>query len=259
MKHRCIGAPMRPNVGTGEVYRKELVRLIDEMNASLAYWLEARYKENPAGAVSMDESFVGTLKRTMRNLGKRWQDKFDEAAPKLAEHYAKRAADRSTKVLDGILRDAGMVVDFKMTPAMRVVMDATVIENVSLIRSIAAEHLADVEQLVLRSASQGRDLATMSTELREKFDVPKKRAAMIALNQNNKMTATVTRVRQKEAGIDRAIWVHSTAGRKPRPEHVAFSGHEYNVAKGAFLEGVWTWPGVEINCRCYSRPIIAGF
>jgi uncharacterized protein with gpF-like domain len=66
-------------------------------------------------------------------------------------------------------------------------------------------------------------------------------------------------VRQKELGITKAIWVHSGGGKHPRPEHVAFSGKEYDVEKGAYLEGKWTWPGFEINCRCTSRSVIPGF
>ena len=86
----------------------------------------------------------------------------------------------------------------------------------------------------------------------------RRRAILIARNQNNMATATVCKTRQMELGIKKAIWVHSSAGRNPRPEHVAFNGKEYDVAKGAYLEGVWTWPGREINFRCVSRSIIPG-
>lgn len=258
MSRRRIGRGIRPNVGTGEAYRKALEKLVDEMTASLNYWLVRRWSEAPP-TLAMDERWDSALQRTIRELRRRWTDRFDEAAPKLATHYAKRAADRATGEIGSILADAGMVVDFKVSPAVRTAMSGIVGDNVSLIKSIASEHLTQVEGIVMRSASLGRDLETMSRELREKFEVPKKRAALIARDQNNKMTATITRVRQQEAGIDQAIWMHSHAGRKPRPEHVAFSGHTYDVAKGAYLEGVWTWPGVEINCRCYSKPVLPGF
>lgn len=249
---------MHPSVGDGEAYRKALERLVDEMNGSLIYWLVSRWRDDPP-TLAMDESWIGALRRTMNELSRRWQSRFDEAAPKLAAHYAKRAATRSTAELAKILQDTGLTVDFKTTAAVRTAMGASVGENVGLIRSIASEHLADVRGIVMRSASLGRDLETMSSELMERFSVPKDRAALIARHQNNMMSATITRVRQTEAGIERAIWVHSHAGKKPRPEHLAFSGKEYDVATGAFLEGVWTWPGVEINCRCFSRPVMPGF
>ena len=111
----------------------------------------------------------------------------------------------------------------------------------------------------MRSVTAGRDLGTLAEELQAAHGVSKRRAAHIALDQNNKATSTVTRVRQKELGIKEAVWIHSGAGKHPRPEHVAFNGKKYDVEKGAYLEGKWTWPGFEINCRCTSRSIIPGF
>ncbi len=60
------------------------------------------------------------------------------------------------------------------------------------------------------------------------------------------------RRRQAVLGITHAIWLHSGGGLTPRPAHVAFNGQKFEIAKGAFLEGKWTWPGVEIDCKCVS-------
>ena len=253
---------MRPNVGDGEAYRKALDKLIDQMNASLLYWLTARWNDNPP-QLAMDESWSRKLTRTMKELGERWQSRFDEAAPRLAEHFTKRADQRTSNQLKAILDDAGMLVNFKTSPLVKSTLNATIQQNVSLIKSIASEHLTDVEGIVYRSVATGRDLHSLAKALKEQFDVPKKRAAFIARDQHNKASAAITRVRQHEAGIDKAIWFHSHAGKKPRPEHVAFAngqlgGPVYEVAKGAFLEGVWTFPGVEIHCRCFCKPILPG-
>jgi SPP1 gp7 family putative phage head morphogenesis protein len=261
---RRVGGPVRPNVGNGEAYRKALDKLIDEMNASLEYWLVARWSEAPPTLAmdeflpAMDESWIGALRRTMRELAKRWTSRFDEAAPKLATYYATRVQDRVQGRLADILKDAGMTVDFRVSPGVRTAMGAVVSENVGLIKSIATKHLADVEGIVMRSASLGRDLGVMSKELREKFDVPKKRAALIARHQNNMMTATITRVRQQEAGIEQAIWVHSHAGQYPRPEHVGWDGKSYDVSKGMWsrVDNAWVWPGTPIGCRCFCRPVM---
>lgn len=71
----------------------------------------------------------------------------------------------------------------------------------------------------------------------------------------------LARSRQLELGITKAKWLHSAGGKTPRETHVAFSGHEYDVAKGVTLEpdeGV-VWPGTAIYCRCVSVPIVPGF
>lgn len=260
---RRLGAPIHPNAGNAAVYRKRLDALIDEMHRSLVWWLCARWREKPP-VLATDESPAAGLRRTMTTLSKRWESRFDEAAEKLAEHFAKRAAERATGKLEEILDQAGMTVQFKTTAAIRDALSATVGENVGLIRSIASEHLSAVEGLVMRSISTGRDLNSLAKELEARYRLTKQRAALISRDQNNKATATIARVRQQEAGITQARWLHSGGGRHPRPEHVAFSagrlgGPLYDPAKGAYLEGKWTWPGVEINCRCVSRPVVEGF
>lgn len=259
-----IGAPIHPNAGIEAAYRRRLERLITEMNASLLYWLTARWRDNPP-MLATDESWSSKLNRTMRVLNKRWQDRFDEAAPEFAARFAENVANHTTSRLEDILAKGEMpTVKFRMSQGVRTVLSAVTQDNVALIKSIASEHLSDVYGIVMRSVTTGRDLEALTTELRARFDVPMKRAALIARDQNNKAGAVIARARQAEAGITRAVWVHSTAGKVPRPEHLSFSrgglgGPVYEVAKGAYLEGVWTFPGHEINCRCYSRPVLPGF
>jgi hypothetical protein len=258
-----VGHPVHPNAGIRARYQRQMDDLIDEMNASLHHWLAARWRTDPP-TLALDESWFGALRRTMRELGQRWEQRFADAAPRFADYFATRAADRSTSKLREIMRDAGISVEFKQSAPVRAALGAIVDENVGLIRSIASEHLSAVNGIVMRGVAQGRDLHFISRELRDLFDVPKHRAALIARDQNNKATAAILRIRQQEADITHAVWVHSTAGKVPRPEHVAFAagklgGPTYAVVKGAYLEGKWTWPGVEINCRCVSRPIIPGF
>ena len=254
--------PVVPNAGVGAVYRSRLTRAIERMNNSLSYWLRARWEEDPVAA-----SRVIT---TMRELGKRWQSSFDELAPDVAGQWGARAAHHTTSRMEQLLHDAGWSVNFRVSPQVQGVMNAAVTENVGLIKSIASQHLQKVEGVVLRNVQKGSDLHTMTTELHDQFDIPLKRAAFIARDQNSKMTAVITKARQQQAGIKRAIWMHSgiNAPGHFRPEHRAFSrgehtpgakGPVYVVEDGAYLEGRWTHPGFEINCRCTSRPLLEGF
>ena len=259
-----VGPPIHANAGIEASYRKKLECLVDEMNRSILYWLTARWRDNPP-QLATDESWDSKLRRTLRVLNKRWQDRFDDVSGEWAKRFAQQVTRHTTARMQDILTIGDVpTVEFRMTAATRQIVNAVTQENVSLIRSIASEHLSAVTGIVLRSVSTGRDLATLAKELQARFDVPRKRAALIARDQNNKASAVITRSRQAEAGITHAVWVHSSAGKFPRPEHVAFGagrngGPVYDVAKGAFLEGVWTWPGHEINCRCFSRPVLPGF
>ena len=113
----------------------------------------------------------------------------------------------------------------------------------------------------MRSVQTGWDLGQLTTDLQAQFGVTRRRAAFIARDQNNKATASMTRARQDEVGITQAIWGHSGGGKHPRPTHVAMNGKKYDVRKGMWDPAVkrWIFPSEEVNCRCFSRPVIQGF
>ena len=251
--------PVRPSPAIQAAYRDRMDDMIDEMQASLVYWITAEYRANPP-ELAQDESPASALRAAMRKLTRRWQRNFDRAAPKLADYFATAVAARSDTQLRIILREAGISVHWQMTRPANDVLQATIGEQVGLIRSIASQHLSDVEGLVMRSVQQGSDLKTLSAQLHQRYGITKRRAALIARDQNAKATAAITRVRQQEVGITRARWVHSGGGKEPRPTHVA-AGRDrlvYDIDKGAYLDGKWVWPGTEINCRCVSAPILPG-
>jgi len=61
-----------------------------------------------------------------------------------------------------------------------------------------------------------------------------------------------------ELGITEAVWMHSHAGKVPRPTHVAMNGTRFKVAEGMWdsAEGKFIQPGELINCRCTSRSVL---
>lgn len=260
-KQPRIGPPIYANHGIEASYRKRLDCLVDEMNRSILYWLTARWRDSPP-QLAVDESWDSKLRRTMRSLNRRWQDRFDDVAGEWAKRFADQVTRHTTGRMQDVLTKGGVpTVEFRMTAATRQIVNAVTQENVSLIKSIASEHLSAVNGIVMRSVSTGRDLGTLAKELEARFEVPKKRAALIALSQNNMATAAITRSRQVESGITTAVWVHSDAGKVPRPEHVKWAGKPYDVAKGMWsdVDKAWVWPGTPIQCRCFSRPVLPGF
>jgi SPP1 gp7 family putative phage head morphogenesis protein len=233
------------------------------MQNSIVHWLVASYRENEPTLVPMAQDALpaNMLRKTMKELRKRWETRFDGMALKLAEYFAKTVSRRSDSSLQRILQQGGMSVKFKTTKAQKDVLQASVHENVSLIRSIPQRHLDEVEGLVMRSVQRGRALGELSKELHKRYGVTKRRAALIARDQNNKISGALHRVRQLELGIEEAIWIHSGGGKEPRPTHVRNNGKKYSVAKGWWdpAEKKFIMPGELINCRCVARPVIAGF
>jgi uncharacterized protein with gpF-like domain len=274
--------PIHPNVGIEIAYQKKLDALIEEMNRSVTWWVTAAYRANQpemaqdanidaktaaqeiAKAIKATGSPAKVLENVMRKLSNIWQKRFDDGAVEMAKYFATTTKDRTDAALKSALKKSGMTVEFKMTQKMNDVMRATVGENVVLIKSIASEHLSDVQGLVMRSVAAGRDLGTLTAELQKRYAITKRRAALISRDQNNKMTANLTRVRQHDLGIKTAIWLHSGGGKEPRHDHLEANGKEYDIATGEFLDGfvldggARIFPGQLIGCRCVSRSVVPG-
>lgn len=255
----CRAVPA--NRGLEAKYRKALQRMIREMHASVEYWLTAAYRKDPPRMTSLieqaqDASPAQRIRKVLDELARRWTDRFNEYAPKLAEAYLKGSFKASDSAFRQALKDAGWSVEFKMTPAVRDAFQASLAENVGLIRSIPQKYLQQVEGVVMRSYSAGRDLATMVKELKRLYPEASHRAELIARDQSNKANAVVNRARQMELGITEAIWQHSHAGKNPRPDHVAADGKRYKIAEGCLISGEYIQPGEEINCRCTCRAVL---
>lgn len=245
------------NRGAATLYRKRMLALIDEMSASIEHWVAAAYRDAPP-VLATDASPVRAMRKAMSELAARWRKRFDDAAPKIAEAYLKGSFKATDSAMRQALKDAGWAVKFEMTPAMRDAFEASLAENVGLIRTIPERYLQQVEGIVMRSYTVGRDLQTMVADLRALYPGASHRATLIARDQSNKANAVVQRTRQAELGITEAIWMHSHAGKVPRRTHVAMNRKRYKVSEGMWDsdEKRFVYPGELINCRCTCRSVL---
>lgn len=246
--------PTRPNAGTAAWYRRKLEAEIEAMHASLSWWIKAQYR---SGGFAMDRlTTFDRLQREIKRLRGHWQSHFDDLANYMGRMFARKVLGYADYNAKTALKDLGLTIKMTMTPAMQQAYEAVIGEQVGLIRSIAEQHLGNVERLVMESVQRGRDLAFLTDALKDRYRITRHRAALIARDQNNKATATLQAARQQALGITQGIWRHSHAGKTPRPEHVEADGKPFYLAKGMYLEGEWVLPGQAINCRCFYSPIL---
>ncbi len=265
-RKRTLSAPnngtiLRPviaNAGIEAAYRRKLMALIDDMQSSVTYWLKARYRQNEP-RIAQDAAPADVLQAEIAKLGDQWLRNFDDGAQKLAEWFAQKTKDYADGSLQNILKDAGISIEWKMTPTMQDAYSAVIHENVGLIRSIPRDYLDEVQGMVMRSVQTGRDLSHLTDELQKRYGITRRRAELISRDQNNKATAVVTRVRQQEIGIKQAMWRHSHAGQHPRVSHLEADGKIYDIAEGCKIDGVFIWPSELVNCRCSARPLLPGW
>lgn len=248
---------IRPNIAIEASYRRRLTALCQAMSVDVSKQVLRLYKTD-APEIAQDASPAMQLRDLIAELRRKWVRRFDIAAKELASYYAKQNLIRSDAALSNILKRGGFSVKFQMTRTMNDVMQATIGENVSLISSLPQQHMLEVEGAVMRSVTAGRKLSELTEELQKRQGITRRRAELIARDQNNKMTSAMTRARQLALGITKGIWRHSRASHQPRPSHLEFDGHEFDLKEGVYLDGKITWPGVEINCRCGWSPILPG-
>ena len=239
------------------LYRRALQGLARSMAADILRRVRRPYRRAVV-RFAMDDDPVVVLRVVLRQWGRRWTKRFDALALEMAELFANRSQADLDRAFRKRLAQAGFTVRFRPTERMVSAYRAVVADNTNLIRSIPRQFLKDVEGAVWRAAMKGGSMHELSTEIRSKYGITYRRAAFIARDQQSKARTTFEQARRAELGIRTAIWHHSSAGKEPRPTHVAMHGKEFEIAKGMWdtAEQQWVQPGYLPNCRCTSRAVI---
>lgn len=124
--------------------------------------------------------------------------------------------------------------------------------NVALIKSIPAQHLDQVEKIVLNGLQSGQRAESLIKDIKALGSKNEKRAALIARDQVGKITSRLTQIRQQKMGITHYYW---STSQDERVRHI----HRARNGK------LFAWnsppddghPGIPIRCRCVAIPYIA--
>lgn len=249
---------IRPNAGIERAYAKALVSLVRQIKSDVDAELVKEFKRQAKQEKMAMDSITDWMAHVIDYLISRWERKLDDLAPQLAAKFVNRTVTNYETLMKKHLRKAGFTVRFQVTDFQKEALQAATEVNVGLIKSIGSQYLEKVQGQVWKCVTDGYDLAALSKDLRKTYDITKRRAEFIARDQGAKAHAVVEKAKRQELGITKAIWLHSHAGKTPRPSHVAANGKEFDVSKGMYLDGEWVQPGELINCRCCSKSIIDG-
>lgn len=248
---------IQPNEGVRAWYQEQIQVMARRMARDILRLMK-RYYRPASERLALDDDPIVTLRTVMKVWGRLWQKRFDDMAKDIAQLFADRSQRHLDVAMRKRLKDAGFTVRFRPTERMVSAYRAVVAENVSLIRSIPQQFRKDVESAVWQTVMRGGSMSELSSSLREKYGVTYRRAALIARDQVAKSKAVMENARRAELGITEAVWQHSSAGKEPRPTHVAMNGKRFKIADGMYdsAEGKNVQPGELINCRCTSRAVI---
>lgn len=251
-------------------YRNELLKMVREMSDKtekelLKAWKGALPKmrleaKQAAGETVManDSSPAVELTKVIKRLRKYFDTHFQELGEKFSKKFASRAEKGAAVSLKSILKEEGFTVDFRMTRQLNDILQATVAENVNLIKSIHTMYFDQVQTVIMQAVKNGRDMEYIRKELTERFGVSQRKAKIIARDQTNKAMQTISRARALETGITNARWVHIPGAKTSRETHKHFDGKPFDLNKGMYDKDVnkWVMPGELINCNCRFRLIV---
>ena len=224
------------NAGVIAWYKRRLRKELAEMHHSVCYWLEAVYKARESEIVGDASPTVSLLER-FREVSRRWLRRWNLLAGWLAKSAIGKAKSTTDVSLKNAFRAAGFTVKFQASRELNTVSRALIAENVNLIKKIPQQYLSDVEGIVLRGVSMGRNLKYIREELDKRYDITTKRANLIARDQLDKATQAIQRTRDKEIGITEGIWVHMPGQKTSRETHIAMNGKQFKLEgddKGLF-------------------------
>lgn len=128
-------------------------------------------------------------------------------------------------------------------------VDAWIAENVTLIKTLSPVYFDDVKQRTFDAIERGTRHERLAEELRERYEIPENRAALIARDQVGKLYGNLNAQRQQNLGVTGYIW-RTVRDNRVREDHEDRDGEPF------------TWdappddghPGEPINCRCYAEP-----
>ena len=149
---------------------------------------------------------------------------------------------------------------------------ADLLRNIELLEDMEKKHVKQVYELALRSIVGRRDFYLFCTEIMDLHieGMTRSKAAEFGRSLANKVGAVIERERRTSLGITHAKWLYANAPCMRDPNHpsaaevqrdaahCAANGQRYEISKGLFVDGKWTWPGVDEGCKCVSRSIIPG-
>lgn len=251
------------NPGIRSSYTKRLLKELEAMQHSIAYWLKSAYTARESeivsdNAITGDASPVWAILARFNSDQRRWLKRWNKMANWLGKWFVNSIDRQTSTSLAAAFKDAGFTVKFNPNRVTNMVSQALIAENVDLIKSIPQQYLNDVKGIVTRGVSAGHDFGYIAEELGKRYEITQRRAKLIARDQTDKATQSIARTRDQELGITEGIWEHWPGKHTSRETHRAMNGKRFKLSEGLYDSSVKrnVLPGELVACRCKYRRII---
>lgn len=232
---------------------QQIVKLVKaEVDAEIVPLIKQSVPEYTA-----DASWPDLIAAALKRLVDRWTSPFArQQAREIASTFVTDASTRAMRRTTAIDLYGGndQLVDY---------LKAAADQNAAFITSIPSQYLEQVSNIVIGNMRQGMRPSYIEQALVKQFGVTTRRAKLIAKDQFGKIQGEITRIRQVNSGIKYFKWL-TAHDERVRHSHTAVANRDVGFGPGVFrwddlpvVDGVPTFPGQPINCRCVARPVTA--
>ena len=260
-----IGSPLNPNMSVAYRYEIQLMTRISRMIRDSEREIKTLFRSDLGREFfAMDDTLSAQAKFLMNALTIKFTKLFADDAPRMAKSFINDSEESSAVAMKSSLQSIGEGLTIKsdfISGDLLETLNASVTENVALIKSIPAQYFQQIQGSVMRSITNGTGLHTLVPDLMKYEGTTRRRARIIATDQTRKAFSNINRIRAENLGIKQFKWLHSSAGHEPRPLHKnVLNGKTFDMDNPPVIDektGERGFPGQLINCRCRLAPVIS--
>lgn len=168
--------------------------------------------------------------------------------------YIRQVADFNKKQFHKVLKSAYSVDIFVSEPWLDEELKLAEWQNINLIKSIPQQFHEKLRYRMVEAVRKGESYQSLADDLEKLFDIPKRRATLIARDQIGKLNGRLTQLRQENIGVKSYIW-RGVLDERERLNHVEREGEEFrwdNPPEDGH-------PGEPILCRCSAEAVLPEF
>lgn len=259
------GKPMIPSAAIEIWYRRRLQELTDAMIKDYREQVMSAMNEGSVREVFAQDAAAASV---FKSLFERMDAKWERVYNGFANETAKEFVEKSTTYADasagfsissmGIERPV-MAYNSNITNTIGAAKDF----NFTLITGIQEEiheKIYDSVMLSLTSPNpEQQGQSGIENTLKEIGGFSKERIKLITQDQTSKLYSSLSDERMRQNGLDKFMWLHSSAGKVPRQSHVDKDGEIFSLDDPRLWEGKKSDqgpPGWAIRCRCRKIPIL---
>lgn len=242
---------MIPNAGYEARYRKDLTRLIDQLNKETKREIASLYD------FEITKDAFPSLAKLMKWLRKKWYKAFEERAKEMARWLVERVGKRTKDEITNQLKKIGFIIPTpEYTKEEQKDISKMIEDNVKLIKSIPQRYLRQVQRVVKEAWLRGGDLEHIKKNIEKKIDKSVKnaerRAYLIAKDQMNKITQQWAIAEAKRYGAKAGGWIHVPGEFSSRETHIHMNGQRFDLETGLYDEAVkkCVFPAELPYCAC---------